>query len=113
MADKTFTLMATVTASTTRRPNADAGELFQVPASSIASLKCTPLDQLDAETAHLFGLMTPYTSRQTFVQSGLDIVKGDILTVGSTAYDIRSVESYQWTPDSAAVYARLILELAE
>ena len=113
MADKTFTLMASTTASTKRRPDADVNELFQVPATSIASLKCTPIDALDPEIAIHAGLIgAPFTAFQAFVQSGLDIVAGDVLVVGSQEYDIRSIEPYEWTPDSAAVYMRLVLEKA-
>ena len=113
MADKTFTLMATVTASTKRRPDADANELFQASSENLASLACTPLDTLDAMTANLLGLQAPYTTRQTFVEGGLDILKGDILVVGSTEYDIKAVETYEWTPGGTDNYARLILELVD
>ena len=113
MADRTFTLLATVTASTKRRPDADGNELFQASAENLSSLKCTPLDTLDAMTANLLGLQAPYTTRQTFVQGGLDIEKGDILVVGSDEYDIKAVEAYEWTPDSATDYNRLVLELVD
>ena len=114
MADKTFTLMASTTASTKRRAVADGNELFQAPAASISSLSCTPIDALDPEIAIHAGLTgVPFTAFQTFVQSGLDIVAGDVLVVGSQEYYIRSIEPYEWTPDSNAVYMRLVLEKAE
>ena len=114
MADKSFTLMADTTASTKRRPAADANELFQVPATSIASLACTPIDSMSPEIAISMGLTgAPFTIFQTFVQGGLDIIAGDVLVVGSQEYDIRAIEPYEWTPDSEAVYMRLVLEKAE
>lgn len=114
MADKTFTLMADTTASTKRRATADGNELFQAPAENITSLACTPIDSMSAELAISLGLTgAPFTTFQTFVQSGLDIVAGDVLVVGSQEYDIRAIEPYEWTPDSEAVYMRLVLEKAE
>lgn len=114
MSDKTFTLLATVTASTKRRPTADDNALFDVPAANITSLSCTPLDPVTAEKALELGIGpgAPFNYFQTFVQGGLDIIAGDVLTVSSTDYDIRAIEPYQWTPDSSAVYSVLYLERA-
>ena len=106
--------MASTTASTKRRAAADVNDLFSAPAANIASLACLPIDALDPEIAiHANLTGAPFTAFQTFVQSGLDIVAGDVLVVGSQEYDIRSIEPYEWTPDSAAVYMRLVLEKAE
>jgi len=113
VADKTFTLMASTTASTKRRAVADANGWFAAPATSVASLKCTPIDAMSPELTVSAGLGAPFTIYQTFVQSGLDIIAGDVLVVGSQEYDIRATEPYQWTPDSSAVYMRLVLEKAE
>ena len=114
MADPSFTLMASTTASTKRRPAADdSTELFGDPATYIASLSCTPIDAMNPEQTLATGLGAPFTIYQTFVQGGLDIVAGDLLVVGSQEYDIRAIEPYEWTPDSDAVYSRLILEKAE
>ena len=113
MVDRSFTLMASTTASTKRRPAADGNELFQVPATNIASLACTPIDSMAPETVINADLGAPFTIFQTFVQGGLDIVAGDVFVVGSQEYAIRAIEPYEWTPDSSAVYMRLILEKAE
>ena len=113
MTDKTFTLMASTTASTKRRAVADDDDWFQAPAANIGSLKCTPIDAMSPELTISAGLGAPFTIYQTFVQSGLDIIAGDVLVVGSQEYDIRATEPYQWTPDSSAVYMRLVLEKAE
>jgi hypothetical protein len=59
MADATFSLMATTTASTKRPPDVSGGKRG-APASSIASLKCYPLVPVDAqlqERMHLEGAM--------------------------------------------------------
>ena len=88
MADRTFTLMASTTASTKRRPAADGDELFQVPATSIASLACTPVDAMSPEITINADLGAPFTIFQTFVQGGLDIVAGDVLVEGSQEYDL-------------------------
>lgn len=115
MSDKTFTLLATVDASTKRRPTADNDDLFDVPSSSISSLDCTPLDPVTAEKAMELGIGSgaPFSFYQTFVQGGQDIIAGDVLTVSSVDYDIRAIEPYKWTPDSNAVYSVLYLEKAE
>ena len=114
MADKTFTLMADTTASTKRRAVADVNGKFAAPATSIASLVCTPIDSMSPEIAISMGLTgAPFTVFQTFVQGGLNIVAGDVLVVGSQEYAIRAIEPYEWTPDSEVVYMRLVLEKAE
>ena len=103
-----FTLMATVSASTKRTP-AVSNSKFGTAASSIASLSCFPLDPVNAEIAARMGLDTPHELLQTFVEGGLDIVEGDILTVASKDYPIKAVEDWYWREDSAN-YQRLILE---
>lgn len=104
----TFTLMATVTASTKRTPAISSGR-FGAAATNIASLSCFPLDPVSAEIAARMGLGTPHELLQTFVEGGLDIVEGDILTVASKDYPIKAVEDWYW-PEGSANYQRLILE---
>ena len=104
----TFSLFATVTASTKRPPAVSSGRRGAA-ATSIASLKCLPLDPVNAEIAQRMVLKTPHEVLQTFVEDGLDIVEGDILVVGSTSYPIMAVEDWTWPMDSTD-YQRLILE---
>jgi hypothetical protein len=100
MADATFSLMATTTASTKRPPDVSGGKRT-APAQNIASLSCYPLVPVDAqlrERMHTEGMAKLW---QTFVQGGLDILEGDLLVIGSTEYPVRYVEEWDWFPDSA------------
>jgi len=103
-----FARLASVTASTKRPPTISSGKRG-APATNVASLKCTPLDPVDAELRQRLALDTPHELLQTFVDNGVDIVEGDLLVVGSTEYPIRSVGDWYWSPLSAD-YVRLILE---
>ena len=108
MTSLSFSRLATVTAST-KRPPAVSGGKRGSPVEHIASLKCTPLDPVDAELRERLGLKAPMEALQTFVQGGLDIREGDILVVGSTEYPIRAVADWTWPPDGAD-YQQLIVE---
>ena len=103
-----FDKLATVTASTKRGGTVVDG-LEQAPAEVIASLSCLPLDSVSPEVAQGFEELSWREILQTAVQGGLDIVEGDILTVGETDYPIRSVADWYWGPDDAD-YQILILE---
>ena len=108
MTSASFSLMATVTASTKRPPDVSGGKR-SAPATNVASLSCLPLDPVDSEIRERLGLESPMELLQTFVQGGLDIVEGDILCVGTSEYDIRAVGDWTWPADSAD-YLHLILE---
>jgi len=103
-----FVRMASVTASTKRPPAVSSG-IRGAAAENLSSLKCTPLDPVDAELAARVGIGTPHEVLQCFVQNGLDIEEGDILVVSSVDYPIRAVEEWYWGPDSADTL-RLIVE---
>lgn len=94
----TFSLFATVTASTKRSPAA-AGGKRGVPVENIASLSCTPLDPLTPEIAHTIGASLPYEGLQTFTEAGLDILPGDLLVIGSTEYRVSAVGEWYWPID--------------
>lgn len=109
MSDKAFALFATVTASTKRRPDAASG-LIGAAAEKIASLKCLPLDPVDAELRQRIPRLAGKEELlETFVQAGLDIIEGDILVVSSTEYPIRAVEDWYW-PGDKLDYLRLVVE---
>ncbi len=103
-----FAHLATVTAST-KRPAAPVSGKTTTPAAKLASLKCTPLDPVDAELSKRLGLDTPHELLQTFVDGGLDIREGDTLTVGSVDYPIRACEDWTW-PVGGLAYRRLVVE---
>ena len=103
-----FTRMASVTASTKRPPALSSGVRGAAEAN-LSSLSCFPLDPVDAELRGRLGIDTPHELLQTFVQGGLDIEEGDILTVSSVDYPIRAVEEWYW-PNDSADYLRLVVE---
>lgn len=108
---KTFDLLLSkngVSAST-KRPPARAGGKRGSPATNLTALTCMPLDPIDSEIRQRFGLEGPMELLQTFVQKGLDIVEGDILTVSSVDYPIRAVGDWYWFGDDAD-YQHLIVE---
>jgi len=107
-----FAKLATVTASTKRPPAISSGKRG-APAENVASLVCTPLDPCDpgmrAELQQRLALNTPHELLQTFVDSGVDIVEGDLLVVDSVEYPVRSAGQWTWGPTSSS-YVRLVLE---
>jgi hypothetical protein len=103
-----FGHLATVTASTKRAAAPVSGKT-SAPVANLTSLKCTPLDPVDAELSKRLGLDTPHELLQTFVDGGLDIREGDTLTVGSVDYPIRACEDWTWPPSKKA-YRRLVVE---
>lgn len=111
MSSKTFTLLASVAAST-KRHAAMSGGKRGAPVTSITSLFCTPLDPLDPETRERLALDSPHRLLQTFAQGGLDIVAGDTLVVGSTEYPIKVVGAWLWRPDDAD-YVHVVVEELE
>ena len=108
MTSLSFKLMATVTASTTRAPSISGGKRG-VAVENLSTLKCTPLDPVDADIREQFATATPMELRQTFCQGGLDIIEGDVLVVSSASYRIRAAGEWKWEFDSTD-YLHLILE---
>lgn len=96
----------TVTASTKRAPAVTSGKRGE-PVTHLATLRCTPLDPLDPETAQRLGLQTPHTLRQTFTDGSSDIMAGDVLVVSARDYPIRSVAAWDWR---GVTYSHLVVE---
>lgn len=94
----TFRLFATTTASTKRSPAISSGKIGAAT-TSIASLRCTPLDPIDPELRQRMTINTPHELLQSFTEGGLDILEGDILTVAGTDYPIRAVGEWYWPID--------------
>ena len=102
-----FSKLATVTAST-KRAAFDSGEGKKTaPAANVASLSCTPLDPVDPELRERLALDTPHELLQTFVDAGIDIEEGDIFTVSSVDYPVRSVADWTW---GTSDFKHLVLE---
>lgn len=104
-----FAELASITASTKRRGSIPGSGLEPAYAEEIASLKCLPLDPVDAEVAQGIEGLSFREILQTSVEGGLDIVEGDLLVVGSTEYPVRVVKDWLWPPD-ATDYLILYLE---
>jgi len=103
-----FQKLATVTCGTKRSPSVASGKRG-VPTTHLSGLKCLPLDPVDAEIRTRLELDTPHEVLQTMIEGGPDIKEGDVLVVGSSEYDIRSVADWNWRP-SATDTLLLVLE---
>jgi hypothetical protein len=99
--------LMTVTASTKRSPVISGGKRGD-PATNIASLKCQPLDPVDAELRERLALETPHALLQTFAAAA-DILTGDILVVSSVENPIRKAESWGETPAGGDGFLWLVL----
>lgn len=96
MASKSFLSMATVIASIKRSPAPVDGNRG-ARAEVIASIKCTPLDPVDAELRERLSLDTPYELLQTYFETDELIVEGDIVAIAATSreYPIRSLAEWE------------------
>jgi hypothetical protein len=92
-----FSKLAVVTASTQRKPV--TGVVEGAAVTHIASLKCLPLDPASLrslETIRQLNLGTSLNLLESYCEGNADIRSGDIFVVGSTEYNIRFVENYDW-----------------
>jgi len=96
----------TVAASTKRSPAVVSGKRAAAQ-TKISSLSCSPLDPVDPELKQRLAINTPHELLQTFVNGDLDVLEGDILTVSTVDYPIRSCAEWDW---HGVVFQRLILE---
>lgn len=108
MTSKSFTRAANVTASTKRPPTISSG-LRGAPETYLTDIACTPLDPVDPELKQRMGLDSPHELLQTFVDTALDIVEGDILVIDSEEYPIRAVGDWAST-GSMPAYKWLVVE---
>lgn len=105
-----FQKLATVTCGTKRSPSVASGKRG-VPVTNLSDLKCLPLDPVNPEIRMRLELDTPHEVLQTMVEGGPDIVEGDVLTVGSDEYDIRSVADWTWRPSETDTLLLVLEEL--
>ena len=105
MTTPSFTKLATVTASTKRNPDAVSGKVG-APEANLTSLAIWPLMPVNAEIVNLYRLDSPRESFVTYAQGSPDVLEGDVMTVSSTEYRVRSVG--EWPCDEA--YLEIILE---
>lgn len=101
-----FRRMATATARTQRRAlsgGKSAGYLAR-----LSGVRLLPLMPLDAETRARPELATFHELKETFVETGVDIAEGDLLTLAGVAYPVRAVEEWPWVDGS--VYLRVLVE---
>ena len=105
----TLARLATVTASTKRRPVISGGKIG-LPTTHIASLKCTPLQPISPDVARRQTLNTPHEVAQTFVIGSPDIKVGDILVIETRDYPIKAVENWQNASIGKGEHLLLIVE---
>lgn len=104
--------LATVTASTKRRPAPAAG-LIGAPVTNLASLPITPFQSVSAELALEASIRDAREAKvcHCFTDGSgdlYDVQEGDILVVAAVEYTIRSVAEFN-RPDDGS-YSRLIVE---
>lgn len=104
----TFTKIATVTASTKRRPVIVSGKAG-APVVNLATLAITPIVMADGakELRETIGVESLVVLKQTFCQGNADVQTGDVLVVSSVEYPIRFVEPIPFGSD---VRRRIIIE---
>lgn len=102
MTDSSFAVMTTLSCSRKRR-------LMNGTTSTLSSLLCTPLAPVDTTTAQTLGLGAPHVVYEVHLQGAPDIKKGDILTAGSTDYQIMDAAPWTWLP-TADKRLRLVIE---
>ena len=102
-----FSSFASVTASTKRNPAAVAGKIGE-PVENLTGLQITPLMPLDPETAVTLPLGSPREAKQTFIDTIVDIVEGDVLVVVGTEYAVRSVAEWKGGMDQS--FLHLVVE---
>ena len=111
MASLSFTRMATSTAAT-KRPAAMnlVDGLRSTPVANLSGIACTPIDPVDAEVRQRLGLDGPHKLLESFIEGTQDVLPGVIFTVSSVDYDVKYVESWEWTKLAGTVAKRIVLE---
>ncbi len=103
-----FQNLATLTIGTKRPAKVTSSTgLRGTPTTKLSSQKATPLYTVSPEIRQQLALNTPYVLLETFVEGNLDIIAGDVLTVGSSEYPIKSISIIPFRGDTRL---RLIVE---
>lgn len=106
-------LMATVLASTKRRPAVSGGKVG-APQTNLASVYVVPLLPVNPEIVNLYQIETPRESKVTYAFADSttnvlpDIKEGDVLVVSSTEYICRSVA--EWPRPEGGSYLEIVVE---
>jgi hypothetical protein len=104
-----FSRLATQTAHVKAPAEISGGKRGEA-ALVLSDVACTPLDPISEETARRFGIETPYTVRECYVDSALTIGKGHVLVVDDQDYPIRAAEPWEWR---GGRYLRLVVEVLQ
>lgn len=102
-----FSSFATETASTKRSPAAVGGKIG-APVTYLTGLSVVPLMPVNPETVLSLGLNSPREAKQTFIDTIVDVVEGDVLVVDSTEYTVRSVA--EWNGGTDQSFVHLVVE---
>lgn len=114
MTSLTMKRLMSLSVSTKRATTLVSG-LRGTPVTYLTGVKCMPIDPVSiGETRERLTSMeldSPIELYQTVTSGVYDIIKGDILTSGSTDYAIKDVENWgEETSYLGSTYKRLILE---
>jgi hypothetical protein len=102
--DASFAKMATVSASTKRKPAAVDGK-SSGPVTYLTGLLITPLMPVTPEIVQMYRLHSPRDSYRAYIEGNPDIVEGDILVIGGTEYQIPGVAD--WTGFSELIVQKV------
>lgn len=97
--------VCTVTASTKRKPAPVSG-VIGAAVTKLSSLKIMPLMPTSAQIIEKYKLRSPRESYTTGAEGAMDIIEGDILTIGSESYNIVGVEKFT----APVAYIRMVIE---
>jgi len=108
MPSMTMRRVASVSASTKRA--VVSGQKRAAATTYLTGLSITPLQPVDPELRATLDLNTPHELLKTTINGAPDILAGDLLTVGSADYPIRSVAEWPAVSSGAGQHLELIVE---
>lgn len=103
-----FARLLSQTASTKRNPPVAAGARGE-PVTHLASVTCSRLYPLDAETQQRLTIESPFTTWVVFADGPVDVEAGDRWVQGGAEYAVRYVEDWPWPVDEMN-YRRIVVE---
>jgi hypothetical protein len=103
-----FGRLLVATASTKRNPAITGGKRGE-PVAHLASVTCTRLYPVDAETQQRLTIESPYTTWVVFADGEPDVEAGDRWVQDGKEFAVKFVEQWPWPVDDKN-YRRLVVE---
>ena len=106
-----FARLATSTATTKR--SVKTGGKFASPTASLSGVACLPVMPVDPEVAATLNVEVPHEVMETYVDTAVDIVEGDLMTIDSIEYRVRAVGDWPFRYTSTAFKAIMLVEVKD